>query len=357
MSQADDSADKSHEPTQKKLDDARKKGEIARSTDLTVALSYFGVWLFFVSIGADQTLNFGEALQHLTTISFLDDKELRFGAGMALFGPYFLQTALPFGVFAAIPASLIVLALLSYRALIFTPSKLAPKMSRISIIQNAKNKFGRGGVFEFAKSFVKLLIFSISLAIFLSYNVDVIVGSSMADARTSIVIMFKLMVSFLVIVVIVSASIAVVDVMWQLHEHRRKNMMSHKDVRDEAKDSEGDPHLKQARRTRAQEVALNQMMADIPTADVIVVNPTHYAVALKWSGARHEAPKCVAKGIDEIALRIRAKAIEADVPIFSDPPTARALHAVVEIGDEIQPDHYAAVAVAIRFAEQLRRRA
>lgn len=356
MAQGDDSADKSHEPTQKKLDDARKKGEIARSTDLTVALSYFGVWLFFLSIGAQQALNFGDALQHLLAFSFMSSDELMFGAGAAFFGPYFFQAALPFALFAALPAGLIVLALLAQRALLFTPSKLAPKLSRISILQNAKNKFGRGGLFEFAKSFVKLMIFSVSLAVFLYWNVDLVVGSALAEARTGIVVMFRLMASFLVIVVIISALIALVDVFWQIQEHRRKNMMSHKELRDEAKDSEGDPHLKQARRMRAQEVALNTMMADVPFADVVIVNPTHYAVALKWDGGRHEAPKCVAKGVDEIAMRMRAIASDSNVPIYSDPPTARALHAVVEMGQEIHPDHYAAVAVAIRFAEELRRK-
>jgi len=352
----DEGAEKSHEPTQKKLDDARKKGEIARSTDLNVALSYFGVWLFVLSVGAAQTLDFGDTLQHLMSFAFINSSELMNGAGMALFGPYFLQASIPFAVFAAIPAALILLALIAQRALLFTPSKLKPKMSRVSILQNAKNKFGRGGLFEFAKSFVKLTIFSISLAVFLMWNLDVVVGSAMAEAQTGITAMFMLITSFLVIVVIVSAAIAAIDVMWQIQEHRRKNMMSHKEVRDEVKESEGDPYLKQARRSKAQEVALNQMMGDVPKADVIVVNPTHYAVALKWSGGRHEAPRCVAKGVDDVAMRIRAVATDAKVPIYSDPPTARALHAVVEIGDEIHPDHYAAVAVAIRFSEELKKK-
>jgi flagellar biosynthetic protein FlhB len=250
----------------------------------------------------------------------------------------------------------VLLSLVAQRALLFTPSKLKPKLSRISILQNAKNKFGRGGLFEFAKSFVKLLIYSICLAVFLTWNIDLVVGSALADAHAGIGMLFHLMTRFLVIVVIVSATIALVDVLWQNQEHRRKNMMSHKELRDEVKDSEGDPHLKQARRSRAQEVALNQMMADVPLADVVIVNPTHYAVALKWNGGRDEAPKCVAKGTDEIAMRIRSVAGDAHIPIYSDPPTARALHSVVDIGAQIRPEHYAAVAVAIRFAEELKRK-
>ena len=126
---------------------------------------------------------------------------------------------------------------------------------------------------------------------------------------------------------------------------------------DEAKNSEGDPHLKQERRQRAFAASQNQMMKDVPSADVIIVNPTHYAVALKWSRLPGEAPVCVAKGVDEIAATIRRLGAEAGVPIHSDPPTARALFAAVEIGAQIRHDDYAPVAAAIRFAEDMRRRA
>ena len=125
---------------------------------------------------------------------------------------------------------------------------------------------------------------------------------------------------------------------------------------DEAKASEGDPHVKQQRRQKGYEIAMNQMLADVPKADVVVVNPTHYAVALKWSRLPGEAPVCVAKGVDEIAAQIREVAMEAGVPIHRDPPTARAIHATVRIGEEIRPEHYQAIAAAIRFAEKMRAR-
>ena len=126
---------------------------------------------------------------------------------------------------------------------------------------------------------------------------------------------------------------------------------------DEVKHSEGDPHIKQQRRQRAVEIAMNQMLSDVPDAGCRDRQPTHYAVALKWDRLSSGAPVCVAKGIDEIAARIREVAAENAVPIHSDPPTARALHASVDIGDEISPDHYVPVAAAIRFAEAVRRKA
>jgi flagellar biosynthetic protein FlhB len=122
---------------------------------------------------------------------------------------------------------------------------------------------------------------------------------------------------------------------------------------DEHKNSEGDPHLKAKRRQKGQEIATNRMLSDVKTADVIIVNPTHYAVALKWDRASGRAPICVAKGVDEIAARIRERAAESGVPLHSDPPTARMLFVHLDVGQEVQPEHYRAVAAAIRFAEAM----
>jgi flagellar biosynthetic protein FlhB len=132
-----------------------------------------------------------------------------------------------------------------------------------------------------------------------------------------------------------------------------KNRMTRQEVLDEMKQSEGDPQLKARRRQKAQEIALNQMLQDVPDATVIVVNPTHYAVALKWSPMDPSPPVCLAKGVDHAAARIREAAAQADIPIFSDPPTARALHATVEVGEAIDREHFAAVAAAVRFARAL----
>ena len=352
MSEQDEAAEKSHEPTQKKLDDARKKGEVARSNDVNVALSYFGVWLFMIIVSGTLASNLGTSLQLALTSAFLNQQLLAFSS--AYFAPFLLEAGIFVGLASAIPAGLILLALLSQRSLLFTSSNLQPKLSRISILKNAKNKFGRSGLFEFAKSFVKLTVYSLCLALFLTWNFDIVVGASAGSDRSALLALFDLLTSFLILAVVIASAIAALDFGWQSFEHQRKNRMSHKEMRDEAKESDGDPHLKQARRMRAQEVAMNQMMSEVPFADVIIVNPTHYAIALKWEGSRQSAPVCVAKGVDEIALRMRAIASESRVPIHSDPPTARALFAVVEPGEEIRPEHYAAVAVAIRFAEAIR---
>lgn len=220
-----------------------------------------------------------------------------------------------------------------------------------------KNKFGRQGLFEFFKSTTKLVIYSVILGFFLSAQIDRILGSIRLPPPLIIAELGRMVVGLASIVLLVALVLGGIDYLWQSAEHTRKNRMSRKEMTDEHKQAEGDPVMKQQRRQRAQELALNKMLADVPTADVVIVNPTHFSVALKWDRTAGAAPICVAKGVDEIAARIRELAHENAVPLHSDPPTARALHASVDIGQEITPDHYQAVAAAIRFAETVRQKA
>lgn len=219
----------------------------------------------------------------------------------------------------------------------------------------AKQKFGIDGLVEFGKSTVKLGIVSLILYTFLAGRLEEILASLYLTPAMSAALMARLVLEFLLIVVLIQLALGGVDYLWQVFRHRQRNRMSRKEMMDEFKDSEGDPHLKSARRQRAQEVATNRMLTDVASANVVVVNPTHYTITLKWDRSKGGAPVCVAKGVDEIARKIRERAAEHGVPIHSDPPTARAIHATVEIGQEIRVEHYRAVA-AIRFAEAMRRR-
>jgi flagellar biosynthesis protein FlhB len=220
-----------------------------------------------------------------------------------------------------------------------------------------QNKFGRHGLFEFAKSSTKLVIYSVIMGYFLIGQIERILGSIYLPPLLIIAELGWMIVVLLGIVLLVSIVLGGVDYLWQFAEHMRKNRMSRKEMMDELKQSEGDPFIKQQRRQRGQELATNKMLLDVPAADVIIVNPTHFAVALKWDRSAAMAPHCVAKGVDETAARIRALAHEHAVPVHSDPPTARALYAEVEIGQEISQAHYRAVAAAIRFAEGMRKKA
>jgi len=348
--------DKQHEPTQKKLDDARKKGEVPRSTDLMTAAAYGGLLLVALGFGAQAV----DTLSILFTNLIRQSPELSaamFSGGAPITAMIILTTSKAVIPWFAVPAALVLASLIAQQGLVFASEKLKPKISRVSLISNAKNKFGRNGLFEFAKSTVKLTIYSVLVGMYLSANLPQIMMTLSGGAGPATLTLANLTLSFLSLVLVISLVIGVVDMVWQKQEHLRKNRMSRKEVTDEAKQQEGDPQLKNQRRQRGYEIAMNQMLSDVPDADVVIVNPTHYAVALKWTRKPGAAPVCVAKGVDEIAARIREIAAKEGVPIHSDPPTARALHATVEVDQEIHPDQYRAVAAAIRFAEAMRARA
>ncbi|KUF09597.1 EscU/YscU/HrcU family type III secretion system export apparatus switch protein [Pseudoponticoccus marisrubri] len=357
MAGQEDSAEKSHEPSQRKLDEARKKGEIARAPDFLTAVAYLGLLVAGTMLGGAMVQGMSEAM--LPLLEQPDRlRPLFFEDGATPVAGGLLTAALgPVAPLFVLPGLCVLAALFATRGFAFAGTKLTPKISRLSPVDNAKNKFGRKGLFEFFKSFVKLTVYSILLALFLRGQLEPIVGTAQESPAEAILMMTGLMMRFLFIVSLIAVAIGIIDLFWQQAEHRRKNRMSQKELRDESKEAEGDPHLKHHRRRRAQEMAMNQMMRDVPTADVILVNPTHYAVALKWSRRPGSAPTCVAKGQDLVAQRIRDKAQEAGVPIHSNPPATRALFATTELGAEISPEHYMAVAAAIRFAEAMRRKA
>ncbi len=357
MSGSQDDTEKTHEPTQHKLDEARKKGELVKSADLITAASYGGFLLAALAIGAFSVGQVSTALMVLIGQS-TDLADLFFsGQARTAIGGLLGRVANGLSGWFVIPGLAAVLAVLAQRAFVFAPSKIRPKPSRINPIQNAKNKYGISGLFEFGKSFAKLFLYSILLGSFLSFRLSDMAGTLHGDPMIVGTLMARMLVEFMFIVLLIALAIGVLDYLWQRHDHLRKNRMSFQEIRDEHKKNEGDPHMKNERRQRGAQIAAGQMMADVPTADVVIVNPTHYAVALTWSRAPGAAPVCVAKGVDHVAHMIRDVAMENGVPIHQDPPTARAIHAGTPIGEEIDPDQYRAVAAAIRFAEAMRRKA
>ncbi|GAA0290687.1 EscU/YscU/HrcU family type III secretion system export apparatus switch protein [Rhodovulum strictum] len=349
--------DKQYEPTQKKLDDARKKGEFAKSTDLNTAAVYLGFTLTGLGLGAASLTALGEIGAGLIGQADRIAPLMLGGHGTAPVGGLMGSTILAALPWLTLPGLAALTSILAQRSLVVAPEKIKPKLSKISLIKNAKNKFGRGGLFEFAKSSAKLMLYIVLLGVYLSARVEELIGTMFLSPGMAAATLCRMGVEFMAVAVAITGGIAAVDYLWQLAEHRRKNRMSHQELKDEVKQSEGDPYMKQQRRQRAMDIATNRMLSDVPQADVVIVNPTHYAVALKWNRAMPGAPICVAKGVDEVAARIREIAAESGVPMRRDPPTARALYATVKIGDEIQREHFRAVAAAIRFAEQMRARA
>lgn len=353
----EDSGEKSFEPTQKKLADARRQGDVAKSTDISAAAAYVGLLAAFLIAGAGAAEMSGGALAR-----FLDRADQLEGRILGPGGPGLAAALIGEAVigilpFLLLPALMALIALLAQKAFVFAPSKLEPKLSRIDPVSVAGNKFGPTGLMEFARSMLKMLAIGAVLWLYLASEIDTIIAVALHPPAMLPAELMRLGVGLLSAITAIAVVIAALDYLWQRFDHARRLRMSLKEMRDEAKEMEGDPHQKAARRRRAEEIARNQMLADVPKADVIVVNPTHYAVALRWARTPGSAPECVAKGVDEIARAIREAGAAAGVPIRSDPPTARALHALVEIGEEVPPDLYRAVAAAIRFAETMRARA
>jgi flagellar biosynthesis protein FlhB len=354
--QDDESSEKTHEPTQRKLDEARRKGEIPKSADLTTAAAYGGLLIVLLAVGGQIMAGAGGAAMVLLDQADRLGDAVTSGARPVV-GGLMAQIGGALAPVFLVPALAAIAALLAQQGLVFTPSKLAPKLSRISPLSNAKQKFGSDGLFEFAKSAVKLILTGVLSGVYLWRNLPTLMASAATDPMPNARLLGQLAVEFLILCVLLLTVIGFADLLWQRASHIRRQRMSFKELRDEMKDSEGDPHFKAERRQRGRAIATNRMLSDVPKADVVIVNPTHYAVALRWDRMRGSAPVCVAKGTDEIAARIRSLASEAGVPIRHDPPTARALHATVEIGQEIAAEHYRAVAAAIRFAEAMRAKA
>ena len=352
----DSSGEKVHDPTAKKLEDARKKGDVAKSTDLTVAAAYLG-FLLAILVSGVTSLN-GAADKLFVFVSSPDllvDKILGPG-GLALSASILGASLLALAPIFALPFFTAILSLFGQQAIVVAPEKLAPKLNRISPISGVKNKFGMSGLVEFVKTFVKMLAVGLTVVFYLNGKIDEIIGLSRASPNAMTGMLMEVLVDLLVAVCVLAIIIGIADLLWQKYDHQKKLRMSFQELKDEGKEAEGDPHTKAQRQQRGRDIATNRMLLAVPKADVVVVNPTHYAVALLWSKEKGSAPVCVAKGEDEIAARIREIANESGVPIHSDPPTARAIHATVEIGHEIAPDHYRAIAAALRFAETMRKK-
>lgn len=347
---------KAHDPTPRRLEKARERGDVARSQDAQTFAAYLGLAVALALAGSWSALRLGETLRPtLADPEALAGDILGTGGGaLAEMLGRVIAASLPL---VALPAGLILALLVAQRGIVVAPDKILPKIQRISPIANAGQRFGPSGLVEFAKSVVKIAAVAGVLAVVIARSMDEILASAGAEARSLGPLLAEQPQAVMLGVLLVSAAIAGLDLAWQNHEHLRRNRMTHQELKEEAKSAEGDPHLKAERRSRAREIATQKMMHAVPEADVVVTNPTHVAVALKWDRKEGTAPVCLAKGVDEIALRIRELAEAAGVPIHPDPATARSIHALIEVGREVKPEHYRAVAAAILFADRMRGKA
>ena len=344
-----DAQDKSFDPTPARLERARREGDAPLSRDAAGAGAWIGL---FVAVAAGA----GAATPQIAGIlaAFLERPEdftLPGLAGAAL------AVAAPAAVFFAAPAAGAVAALALQQNVVVALPRLKPKLSRLSPIANAKHKFGSEGVADFVKASLLLALLATGFLALYQGRFAALPGASMSAGESVGALIAVEAVLLIGAVTLFAMIVGAIDLVLVRRRHRKRLMMSLEEVRREAKETDGDPHFKSVRRERAKALATNRMLADIPKASVVVVNPEHYAVALRWAGPKSGPPVCVAKGVDRMADKIRELAALHGVPIRRDPPTARAIFSVVEVGEEIRREHYAPIAAAIHFAEQVRRKA
>lgn len=348
----DSGQDKTEEPTEKRLTDARKKGQIPRSRELNtfVALMTGSVMLLFT--GKSITNGLGEIMRQQFQLS----REVIFDPASPVI---FFEQVLLDGMLLIFPLvlPLVLVALLTPMMMggwNFSAEAMSPKISKMNPFSGFKRMFGVQGVVELLKAIVKItLVFMVAGNLFNFYFDQFMALSSMSvtnaiyKAIDIISFSFIILSSTLVLVVII-------DVPYQLWNTKRQLKMTKQEVKDESKDQEGNPEIKGQIRRKQMEMAQQRMMDEVPKADVIVTNPAHYAVALKYDPMGTGAPVVLAKGVDLIAAQIRNIAMGVDIPLVAAPPLARALFYSTEIGEEIPQGLFLAVAQILAYVFQLK---
>ena len=351
MSEGDD-AERTLPPTQKRLDEARKKGQVPRSQELSAAAVVFAAGGAMHFMGRDLFDGFFDIMRGGLSIS--REQALDSSSAISMFAgaaQHALITCAPVLGFTLAAA---LLAPLSIGGWNLAFSGLAPDFSRLSPIKGFGRVFSMRGVVELVKAFAKFAICAVIAVIFLWKNTGEMLTLGEEPTAAGIGHAISLTGQALFALAAGLVIIAAIDVPWQLFQHFKSLRMTLQEVRDESRESEGNPEVKGKIRQLQQEVAKRRMMQEVPKADVVVTNPTHFAVALRYDEKRMRAPIVVAKGVDEVAARIREVATEHKVAIFEAPPLARALFRTVDLNEPVPARLYIAVAQVLTYIYQLR---
>jgi flagellar biosynthetic protein FlhB len=350
--ESDSGQEKTEQPTPKKLKDAKQKGQVPRSKELnSMTLMVFGA-VGLLMMGSFMIKHIMTVMQQGFTLSRNE-----------VFAHEALMNKLAEAVSAALTGIGPFLMLMTVTALAtplliggwtFSPQAMAFKGDRINPLSGLKRIFSSKGLMELVKALAKFLVVSVVAVAFLWGKADDFLGLGLEPLSNALTHAAWLVGQSFLVVSSTLILIAAIDVPFQLWDHSQKLKMTLQEVRDELKDTEGKPEIKSKVRQVQQEIAQRRMMQAVPEADVIITNPTHYAVALKYQHEKMAVPIVVASGKDLIALRIREVAKQHDVEIFEAPPLARALYANCKLDQEIPGHLYFAVAQILAFVFQLR---
>jgi flagellar biosynthetic protein FlhB len=345
--------EKTEAPSPQRLEKAREEGQVPQARELAtfVVLMTGGAGLWMMANGIGQTMSgiVRVGLQFEPAIA-RDPAHV-----MAQLSRQFFEAALALSPFLLLVVIAILAAPILMRGWLFSPKALMPNFKRLNPLSGVKRILSHQGLMELFKALAKAGLLGVVAVWVIWSNLENIFSLGSEAPATAIGHMGDLVGKVFLLVSGAMIFIVVLDVPYQLWSHYNKLKMSKEELRKEAKENEGDPHVKGRIRAQQREMARRRMMAEIPTADVVVTNPTHFAVALKYTEGKMGAPRVVAKGADAVALRIREIAAEHHVPLLEAPPLARALFRHADLGDEIPATLYAAVAEVLAYVFQLRR--
>ena len=352
MADETDASEKTEEPTQKRLEEALKRGDVVKSQEVNTWFVIAGATLVLMAFSGGM----GEGLTTTMRGLIANAHDIRMD-GPAL-PRLFQKIGVELIAAVAIPFLVLLLAAIAgnvvQHRLVWSYQVLSPKLSKISPLAGLKRIFSAQSLATFAKGIVKLVLVGSVLTALMWPERERIAALVRVDPVAVMPLAQSLALKLMGAVVAMLAMVAAGDYLFQYRQWYERQKMSLREVKEEFKQTEGDPaikgRMKQVRQTRMR----RRMMAAVPKATVVITNPTHYAIALHYERGM-DAPVCVAKGVDGLALKIREVAGEHSVPIVENPPLARALHATVEIDQEIPAEHYKAVAEVIGFVMKLRR--
>ena len=355
MAEEQTGQERTEEPTERRKLEARRKGQVPRSRELNTMLSLLALALSLLFLGGGLVEQFFALASH----GFSVDRSLAFNAEQL---PVHLMQMFISAMLILWPVFLIALIAAFAGPLLmggwtFSAEAMAFKLEKLNPVTGLGRVFSAKGLLELAKALVKFfLLLAATAAIFAITQRDILVLGILKPGQASLQAV-ELLLWGLLVLSATMVFIVVFDVPFELWNHNRQLKMTRQEVRDELKETDGRPEIKQRIRNLQREVAQRRMMQDVPAADVVITNPTHYAVALSYQEAPGRAPVVVARARDLMALQIRRVAIEHAVPVFEAPPLARALYATTEIGQEIPQNLYLAVARVLAYLFQLRRAA
>ena len=344
--------ERTEQPTERRLQEARKKGQVPRSRELNTMLSLMLAAIALLVLGGNISRN----IMNISVEGFSVSRELIFDPSQL---PYQFMHMASQALLALLPFLAVMLVAVFAGPLMmggwsFSLETIAFKSEKLNPIKGLARIFSLKGLVELAKALAKfLLLLGAAILIFFSIDQQLLSLASMNPKAAGLEAV-TVLVQVLLILSATTILIVALDVPFELWNHSKQLRMTKQEVRDEMKETDGNPQVKQRIRTMQRQLAEGRMMEDVKTADVVITNPTHYAVALQYLDRPGSAPRLVAKGKDLTALRIRAIATEHDIPLFEAPPLARALYRSTEIGHEIPHVLYMAVARVLAYVFQLK---